>query len=183
MNVGEQLVADYLQHVEECQFVGQNLPTSGEQGEIDVIGVDIENKKIYMCEVAIHLETGLQYTKDRHPNNINKFIEKFRRCSNYANDYWKGYTHIYMLWSPIVKSPQKSSAHSQVKDVEEIVSQLEQENIKVTPIINQDFMKCIEELKNHAANTTTELKSPIMRYMQLESKLERHINKKIAPSI
>ena len=38
-------------------------------------------------------------------------------------------------------------------------------------------MRCIKELKEYAANTTTELKSPIMRYMQIESKLERHINK------
>lgn len=44
MNVGEQLVADYLQHVKKCQFVGQNLPTSGEQGEIDVVGIDIVKK-------------------------------------------------------------------------------------------------------------------------------------------
>ena len=45
MNVGEQLVADYLQHVKKCQFVGQNLPTSGEQGEIDVVGIDIVKKR------------------------------------------------------------------------------------------------------------------------------------------
>ena len=177
MNVGEQLVADYLQHVKKCQFVGQNLPTSGEQGEIDVFFINIVKKIIYICEVAIHLETGLQYTKDQHPNNINKFIDKFTRCSNYANNYWKDYEHTFMLWSPIVKSPQKASAHSQVKDVEEIVSTLQQKNIEVIPIINQDFMRCIKELKEYAANTTTELKSPIMRYMQIESKLERHINK------
>ena len=31
MNVGEQLVADYLQHVKKCQFVGQNLPENKEK--------------------------------------------------------------------------------------------------------------------------------------------------------
>ena len=175
MNAGEQLVADYLQYVKGCQFVEQSLITTKEQGEIDVVGINIVKKELYICEVAIHLETGLQYTKDRRPNNIKKFIDKFTRCSNYANEYWKGYTHIFMLRSPIVKSPKKDSSHSQVKDVEEIVSTLQQKNIKVTPIINQDFMKYIEELKEYASNTTNELKSPIMRYMQIERKLERHL--------
>lgn len=76
MNAGEQLVADYLQYVKGCQFVEQSLITTKEQGEIDVIGINIVKKELYICEVAIHLETGLQYTKDRRPNNIQKIIDK-----------------------------------------------------------------------------------------------------------
>ena len=177
MNSGEQLVADYLQHIKKCQFIQQSLPTTEEQGEIDVVGIDTNNKIIYICEVAIHLETGLQYTKDKRPNNISKFIEKFERCNNYAVTHWKEYQHIFMLWSPIVKSPKKEFSHSQLKDIKEIVEKLKIKGINIIPIINQDFMNCIEELKNYASETSKELKSPIMRYMQIESKLKKHINK------
>ena len=177
MNAGEQLVADYLQYIKKCQFVQQNLPTTEEQGEIDVVGIDTNLKIIYICEVAIHLETGLQYTKGNQTNNVSKFIEKFERCNNYASVHWKGYQHIFMLWSPIIKSPKKEFSHSQLKDVKEIVEKLQIRGINIIPIINQDFMNCIEELKDYALTTSKELKSPIMRYMQIESKLKKHINK------
>jgi len=67
INLGEELVAAYLQYLKGCDFIQQNLYTPDIQGEIDVVGINLNTKTIYVCEVAIHLVTGLRYTKDRQP--------------------------------------------------------------------------------------------------------------------
>jgi Holliday junction resolvase-like predicted endonuclease len=72
INLGEEIVAAYLQYIKGCEFIQQNLYTPDVQGEIDVVGIDLETKSIYVCEVAVHLITGLQYVKGGQPNNINK---------------------------------------------------------------------------------------------------------------
>ena len=58
-NIGEELAGEYLKIVKGCDFVEYNLYTPDIQGEIDVVGIDVRSKKIYICEVAIHLITGL----------------------------------------------------------------------------------------------------------------------------
>ena len=63
-----------------------NLYTPVIQREIDVVGIDVNKKVIYVCEVAIHLITGLQYTKEKRPNNVNKLIEKFSKDIEYTNN-------------------------------------------------------------------------------------------------
>jgi len=103
INVGEQLVASYLQYIRECEFTQTNLYTIDSQGEIDVVGIDLKRKKVYVCEVAIHLTTGLQYVKEKRPNNIQKLTDKFSRDIEYANKYFVDYEKHFMLWSPVVK--------------------------------------------------------------------------------
>lgn len=55
MNVGEELVSAYLQHILGCDFTQQNLYTIDSQGEIDVVGLNLKDRSVYICEVAIHL--------------------------------------------------------------------------------------------------------------------------------
>lgn len=75
-NLGEEITGEYLKVIKGCGFIQYNFYTPDEQGEIDVIGIDIKNKIIYICEVAIHLATGVQYVKGGQPDNINRFIKK-----------------------------------------------------------------------------------------------------------
>lgn len=84
MNIGKELVASYLEHLKGCDFIQKNLYTPDTQGEIDVVGINLKKKKVYVCEVAIHLVTGLRYTKERQPNNVKKLTEKFSRDIEYA---------------------------------------------------------------------------------------------------
>ena len=65
MNVGEQLVSSYLRYIRRCDFIQTNLYTVEAHGEIDVVGINLKEKQVYVCEVAIHLTTGLQYVKGR----------------------------------------------------------------------------------------------------------------------
>ena len=97
INIGEEIVAAYLQHIKGCEFIQQNLYTPDVQGEMDVVGIDLETRTIYVCEVAIHLVTGLQYVKDSQPNNINKLTEKFSKDIEYTNKYFPDYIKHFML--------------------------------------------------------------------------------------
>ena len=54
-NTGEEIVAAYLEYIEQCEFIQKNLYTPEVQGEIDVVGINHNKKRIYACEVAIHL--------------------------------------------------------------------------------------------------------------------------------
>ena len=65
MNIGEEICGSYLKYIKKCDFVDYNINTTGSvgQGEIDVIGIDQSKKIVYVCEVAVHIATGLQYTK------------------------------------------------------------------------------------------------------------------------
>ena len=76
--LGEELVGSYLREVRECGFVEFNLRTRFVPGEIDVIGINTAKKTVYICEVATHLG-GLQYVKERHPDNVERFVKKFEK--------------------------------------------------------------------------------------------------------
>ena len=151
-NAGEHIVGQYLQLIKKCDFVQYNLQTKTVQGEIDVVGINSEKREVYVCEVATHLETGLQYTKD---NNCN-----------------------YMLWTPIVKIPKKDNTiNNQERDIQEVVDYLKnQKGIELKVIYNKSFLDCIEELRKIALDTTQEIKSPIMRFLQIEEKIKKLIS-------
>ena len=91
MNTGEELVSSYLQYILGCEFIQKNLYTVDTQGEIDVVGINLKEQRVYLCEVAIHLITGLQYTKGTAPNNVQKLTEKLNRDIQYATKFFPEY--------------------------------------------------------------------------------------------
>ena len=178
INLGEELVAAYLENIKGCEFIQQNLYPPDVQGEIDVVGIDLETKSIYVCEVAIHLTTGLRYVKNRRPNNVNKLTEKFSKDIEYANKYFPEYEKHFMLWSPIVKKSKESSKYNQIKDLEKIQQNLFQKyEVNIEFIVNDKFLNCLNELRTFAKNETKELKSPVLRLMQVEEYLKKHTKK------
>ena len=178
INLGEEIVAAYLQHIKGCEFIQQNLYTPDVQGEIDVVGIDLETKTIYICEVAVHLVTGLQYVKDSQPNNVNKLTEKFSRDIEYTNKYFPDYSKHFMLWSPIVKVPSDRAKHSQIADIEGITKNIQAKyGVLLECIINEKFANCLVELREYASSKTEELKSPVLRFMQVEEYIKKHVSK------
>ena len=176
INLGEEITAAYLRHIKSCEFIQQNLYTPDVQGEIDVVGIDLESRTIYVCEVALHLVTGLQYVKEGQPNNVNKLTEKFSKDIKYANKFFPDYEKHFMLWTPIVKRARPSAKHDQMRDIEEIKANLkERYGVTLECIINERFSQCLSELRDYARKETKELKSPVLRFMQVEEYLRRHI--------
>ncbi len=177
-NPGEELVGEYLKIKLNCDFVEYNLYTPNIQGEIDVVGINAENKILYVCEVATHLVTGLQYVKDKQPDNINRFVKKFSKNIEYANKYFPDYEKHFQLWSPIVKNPKETAKYNQMRDVKEIIEIINGlYSVKIEPIINEKYYECIMFLRKFSLKETKELKSPILRLLQIEEKLKKHIEK------
>lgn len=174
MNIGEELVAAYLQHIKGCDFTQQNLYIPDVQGEIDVVGISLADPRtIYICEVAIHLVTGLQYKKESTPNNAVKLTEKFSRDIEFARKYFPDYKQHFMLWSPIIKNS------NQERDLKEIGKRIKSKyQIAIEFVVNADFQWRLEELKNYAASKTEELKNPVLRLFQIEQALKKHLAKK-----
>jgi len=159
-----------------CDFVEYNLYTPDTQGEIDVVGINAKEKTVYICEVATHLITGLQYVKNKQPENVARFLRKFRKNIEYANKYFLGYEMHFMLWSPIVKNQSPKSKHNQLRDIKNIQQKIQMEyGVNIEAIINNEYANCLKQLREYAAKETKELKSPILRLMQIEEKLSKHV--------
>lgn len=176
INVGEQLVASYLRHIRKCDFIQTNLYTVDAQGEIDVVGINLKEKRVYVCEVAIHLTTGLQYVKEKRPNNVQKLTDKFSRDIEYTQKYLSEYEAHYMLWSPIVKNSQGQPLYNQVGHLAEITAQLKAKyKVNLECIVNDKFLASLAELREFARGQTAELHCPLLRLLQIEEYLERHV--------
>ncbi|MCE9546799.1 MAG: hypothetical protein K8T25_15070 [Planctomycetia bacterium] len=157
-------------------FVQYNLYTPDVQGEIDVVAINFRKKNVYICEVAIHLVTGLQYVKDKRPDTARRLIKKFNKDIDYAEKAFPDFKRIFMLWSPIVKSSAPTAKHDQVKAVEECRKHIqESRKVKIELIINERYSECLAKLREYAATRTEELKSPVLRLFQIEALLDRHV--------
>lgn len=77
-NIGEEICGEYLNHILNCEFITYNVTNPDIQGEIDVIGINLQDKKIYVCEVATHT-MGLQYVSNKRPDDYNRFMAKFEK--------------------------------------------------------------------------------------------------------
>lgn len=176
LNVGEQLVSSYLRYIRKCDFIQTNLYTLDAQGEIDVVGINLKEKRVYVCEVAVHLTTGLQYVKEKRPNNVQKLVEKFSRDIEYARKYLTEYDPCFMLWSPIVKATKGDPRYNQVGHLKEIAAQLlTKYNVKLECVVNEKFLACLQELREFARHQTAELQCPLLRLIQIEEYLGRHV--------
>ena len=177
-NVGEQLVSSYLRYIRNCDFIQTNLYTIESQGEIDVVGLNLAERRVYVCEIAIHLTTGLQYVKDRRPNNVQKLTDKFSRDIEYVRNYLNQYEPHFMLWSPIVKNTKGKPEYNQIRHLNAIKENINARyGIELECIVNERFNQCLEELRRFAAAQTRELQCPLTRLMQIEEYLNKHIEK------
>lgn len=178
MNIGEEICGEWLKHIKGCEFVTYNLKVD-RGGEIDVVGIDIKDRHVYVCEVAIHLQTGIRYVdpKTKRPDNVNRFTKKFLKDCNYIRKAFPGYKATYMLWSPIVRVQKQETKYNQMEALQQVVANCrDQHGIEVALVINQTFWDCLEELRNHARKESKELFSSVMRYMQIETKLRDHLD-------
>ena len=176
MNIGEEICGEWLRHIKRCDFIQYNLQIPDAQGEIDVIGINLKQRRVYACEVAIHLITGLQYVKGKRPDNVPRLTRKFRKDHDYLCRYFDDYDHVLMLWSPVVKNQKKGAKYNQLDDVKKIIAEIHAEcNIKIEAIINASFQKALAELRQCAREVTAASPSSVLRYLQIEERLAHHL--------
>ena len=168
-NLGERLVGDYLRYIKRCDFVDFNVYTTATQGEIDVIGVTNLERSAYVCEVVTHLTTGIQYTRNARPDTSDRLIKKFAKDIHYGQTAFPDWSVNYMLWSPVVKRSNGNPVYDQFGHLKIVVEEiLARTGIEITLVINQDYVDAIDALRAFARIETKELKSPVMRFLQID---------------
>lgn len=169
--VGEELVGEYLKLRRGCDFVQYNLRPVEGNAEIDVVGIDVRAKILYVCEVAIHLETGLKYRY----GNVDKLTKKFDSDIEYARRYFPDHETRPMLWSPIVKRSKPTSKNCQTRDVKAISEHVRAKHgVELEVVANRDFLDALRELRAEAELRTSQMNG-IMRLMQIEEKVAKHV--------
>jgi hypothetical protein len=179
-NPGERLVGDYLRYIKGCDFIDFNVYTKLVQGEIDVIGVNHTEKTAYICEAVTHLATGIQYVdpKSKQPDTAARLTKKFIKGIAYGKTALRDYNVFYMLWSPVVHPWSGKSKYDQFAHLNLIIDDIrKQTGVTVQLVINNDYLNAIGELRAHAAKETKELKSPVMRFLQIEEWSKKNCNK------
>ena len=177
-NVGEEIAGLYLQIERGCDFVQYNLYTPDVQGEIDVVAVNFTKRIVYVCEVAVHLVTGLQYVRDARPDTHDRLLKKFNKDIDYAEKAFPDFDRRYMLWSPIVKSAGPAAKYDQMKAIQDVQRQIrDSRGIEIELVVNEVFREVLGRLRAYARARTEELKSPVLRLLQIEALLDSHIQR------
>jgi hypothetical protein len=177
-NPGERLVGDYLRYIKNCDFVDFNVYTKKTQGEIDVVAANLSEKTAYICEVVTHLTVGIQYVRNARPDTSDRLIKKFIKDIEYGKQAFQDYDVRYMLWSPVVKHSKGKPEYNQfahLKRMEEEVRSKTDVNVEL--VINEKYVDAIDALRHFARNQTKELKSPVMRILQIEEWARKNVGK------
>ena len=165
--VGEEIVGSWLLNIALCDFIRYNVSIgSGSDGEIDVMGIDLKNSVMYVCEVASHIH-GLGYA-----NNKTKIVEKFRRAKGYMRTLYQDYAPKrtrYMFWAPVVGGPK---CWEELHGVVTVLK--EEQGIDLELFVEKDYLKELRQLRVKAGpplerNAT----DPILRLLQLEERAKR----------
>lgn len=82
-----------------------------------------------------------------------------------------------LICLPIVKR-RSNPVYDQMGHLEQVSKVIEgRYGVKLDLVVNRRFQDCLEELRDLAAVAGAELKSLVMRLLQIEEQLERHLAK------
>lgn len=176
--VSEEICGEYLRCILKCDFIQYNVNNPDIQGEIDVIGINLNEKKIYVCEVAAHIH-GLQYVKNKKPDDYNRFYEKFHKSINYVKKYFSDYNLIVpMIWSPIVRISGETANYNTYIELKRLKRTIDNEfDVDLELVINDQFESSINTLRSYASNQSAHFSSRLMRLFQIEAYLKNHVTK------
>lgn len=154
-DIGEYIVGAYLKLKIGCDFVDYNVrpPVGGLEGleELDVLGLDLKNNVAYLCEVTTHI-TGLLYKNNQE--TVARIRKKHDRQKKYASNYLTQFDKVrYMFWSPVVPRGYLTENLARIEGLE--------------LVINANYKKCIEELRELARYTTHDTRNPFFRMLQI----------------
>lgn len=157
LDIGESLVSSYLRYVENCDFVYYETYGEG-QGELDVIGMRLSDRRVWLCEVAIHL-AGLEYGKG-YAGSRDKVKQRIDRPETFAERLFSDQQTTYEFWSLRVS-----------RGLTTMLQELEQEyvgrGLDVSFVINDTFTERIEELRKRTANDMKSTAEPAYRLLQV----------------
>jgi hypothetical protein len=161
LDIGESLVGSYLRYVEGCDFV--HYQTYGEgQGEIDVIGMRLSDRRVWLCEVAIHLG-GLEYGTG-YAGSRDKVRQKIDRAEALAGRLFDDQQTTFEFWSLRVP-PGLASLLQELED------DYSGRGLDVAFVVNERFTERIEALQHKARADVRSTAEPAYRLLQIISHL------------
>ncbi len=154
-DIGEYIVGAYLRLKLNCDFIDYNVrrPGGGLRGleELDVLGLDFHHMRAYLCEVTTHIG-GLLY-KDQ-ATTIERITRKYQRQKQYALDHLAQFVEPhFMFWSPVVPKGYLTEHLGKIQGLE--------------LIINGEYKRRVEELRQVAAIVTYDARNPFFRMLQI----------------
>ena len=153
--VGELLVGAYLKLCMHCGFVDYNVrpPGGGLEGlgELDVVGLDPDGGRAYLCEVTTHIR-GLLYKSNKE--SVSRIRKKHARQRDYAGKHLRAFqTVFYMFWSPVVPVGYLTTELPKIEGLE--------------LIINGEYKRRVDELLQLARDTTHDAGNDVFRVFQI----------------
>lgn len=157
LDIGESLVGSYLRYIENCDFVHYETYDEG-QGELDVLGMRLADKRVWLCEVAIHLG-GLEYGKG-YAGSRDKVKQKIDRAEVLAQRLFSDQEATYEFWS--LRVPKGLATM-----LEELEAEYTGRGLDVAFIINERFTERIDQLRERAAKDMKSTAEPAYRLLQI----------------
>ncbi len=159
--MGELVVGAYLKLRLGCAFVDYNVrpPGGGLEGlgELDVVGLDPDTGRAYLCEVTTHIG-GLLIVSNAE--TVQRVRKKHATQRNYAAKHLKAFPNVtFMFWSPVVP-----------------VGFLTRELAKIEGlqlVINEEYTRRVAELQELAGSKAHDAGNDFFRALQILEHLRR----------
>jgi len=179
---GELLVGSYLRLIEGCKLVmyNQRSQEQGNQLEIDVIGVDNTDEGrqiVYACEVVTHID-GLHYSgtpstnrwaeygNEDYQHTLERLWQKFTADQEYVTDLFDADSYVFQFWSPVVRGNRDEKFL--LTGLYDLADEFEEKrDAELELIINEEYTKRIEALRDRAGQTEKDYGELGFRILQI----------------
>jgi len=167
MDIGESLVGAYLRHVVGCQVVVYNSFFVDQQGEIDVVGLELgQTRSVWLCEVTTHIGS---MDLRRGPNTAEQVLaKKLDRLRHFAATTFPDDEHHFEWWSPRVAS-------GLVQIMSGLEADWKEQGDDLRFVINQVYTRRIQALVDNAKGNASTTNEPAYRLLQVLTRLRGEI--------
>jgi len=153
--MGELVVGAYLKLCLGCAFVDYNVrpPGGGLEGlgELDVVGLDPDTGRAFLCEVTTHIR-GLVYVSNAE--TIERVRKKHALQRAYAAKHLKAFPNVtFMFWSPVVPVGFLTKGLAEIEGLQ--------------LVINQDYARRVAELRELARTSAHDAGNDFFRTLQI----------------
>jgi hypothetical protein len=160
-DIGEHLVGAYLEFCSGCGVVSYDHSLIGEQGDIDVLGLDLGNRYAFAVEVKTHIG-GLGGYKGQEGPKLRQQIERAQRFLEAQLPDWDRH---YAIWSPHVTPKTEAGIRQALADPALPPVEL---------VINADFAACLTQLAGAAQRDAKFRTNPAFRLLQILERSAKH---------
>jgi len=157
LDIGESLVGSYFKYVLGCKIVVYNCHLDN-NGELDVVALDPEGKKVCLCEVATHLR-GLLYG-DSNAATVERVSHKIKLAAAFAAANFPDREPVFILWAPTV-------SWGLVRELARLQADPFAREIAIKFIFNHDYTACIRRLRDVARHNIKTTDEPAFRLLQI----------------